>query len=290
MSVQRRGIHFFLKKFSFCTMTVVATCSIAVCSVQAAYAGETQRVYLNAQAAIVMDAQTHEVLYSKNADKPLYPASTTKLMTAILLTAHFAPNDLVYISADAAHQPRVRLGLKPNTTITSEQALHAILMKSANDVAYAIAQTVGGSQEGFARMMNVEARLLGCTHTNFVTPNGLHDDGHQSSAHDIAIILSEAIRNPRIVDAMQTAESSAGGRAFRNGNRMSYVKSSSFGEVIGGKTGYTSKAMYCLAMSARQHGHVRVSVVLGAPRKSFMYRETRRLLEFAYHDRKVQLV
>jgi D-alanyl-D-alanine carboxypeptidase len=282
--------HGYVRRILRSVLTIACLCAVITYSTPSVAANGAKRMSINARAAIVLDATTHEVLYSKNADTPMYPASTTKLMTAILLTSHLHSDDGVYISAQAAHQHRVRLGLKPGTTITADQALQAILLKSANDVAYAIAQTVGGSELGFARMMNLQARLLGCTHTNFVTPNGLHDDEHQSSAHDIAIILSAAIQNPRIVQAMQTQQATVGGKAFRNGNRMMYLQSTTFGEVIGGKTGYTSKAMYCLAMSARQHGHVRVSVVLGAPRKSFMYRETRRLLEFAYRDKQVKLV
>ncbi|WDM03044.1 D-alanyl-D-alanine carboxypeptidase [Alicyclobacillus cycloheptanicus] len=248
------------------------------------------RVFINAKAAIVLDVDSGKTLYAKNADELLYPASTTKLMTAILLVTHLHPDDPVYVSADASRQPRVRLGVKPGTTLTADEALHALLMKSSNDVAYAIAQTVGGSQEGFARMMNLKARLIGCTRTNFVTPNGLHDDTHLSTAHDIALILAEAIKYPQIVAVLQTQSYEVAGKQIRNGNRFAYLKDPTFGEVIGGKTGYTSKAMYCLAFAVRQHGRVRVSVVLGAPRKSFMYRETRRLLEFAMDNRQVQLV
>lgn len=248
------------------------------------------RVFINAKAAVVLDAQSGRVLYAKNPDVLLYPASTTKLMTAILLVTYLQPNDPIYVSAGASRQARVRLGLKPGTTLTADAALHALLMKSSNDVAYAIAETIGGSQAGFARMMNLKARLLGCTHTNFVTPNGLHDDDHRSTAHDIALILAEAIRHPEIVATMQTMSYNVAGKPIRNTNRMMYVKQSTFGEIIGGKTGYTSKAMYCLAFAARQHGRVRVSVVLGAPRKSSMYRETRRLLEFSLNGKAVTLV
>ncbi|GMA51962.1 hypothetical protein GCM10025857_33190 [Alicyclobacillus contaminans] len=253
-------------------------------------ANAAERVFVNAKAAIVLDAETGKTLYSKNADLPVYPASTTKLMTAILLVTHLQPEDLVYVSPEAARQDRVRLGVAPGTTMTAEEALYALLMKSANDVAYAVAETVGGSQEGFARMMNLQARLIGCTHTNFITPNGLHDDDHKSTAHDIAQILRAAIQYPRIVAAMQTKSYTVAGKTIRNGNRFMYLEHTTFGDVIGGKTGYTSKAMYCLAFAAKQGDHVRISVVLGAPRKSYMYRETRRLLEFADRQRQVVLV
>lgn len=237
--------------------------------------------HVNARAAIVYDATDGQILYAKSADHPYYPASTTKLMTAILLVTHTQPDDPIYLGPKAARQAKVRLGVKPGTTMTSDEALRAILMKSANDVAYAIAETVGGSQEGFARMMNLKARLIGCRNTSFVTPNGLHDDDHRSSAHDIALILAEAIRYPRIINAMQTTHCTVAGKSVQNGNRLIYVKQAPFGEIIGGKTGFTSKAMYCLAFAVRQHGHVRISVVLGAPRKSLMYSETRRLLTWS---------
>ena len=252
--------------------------------------GFSSRVAINAKSAIVLDAETGRVISSKRAEEPRYPASTTKLMTAILLVTYLKPGDSVYISRSAAQQPKVRLGLQAGTTISADEALHAILMKSANDVAYAIAETVGGSQQGFARMMNLKARLIGCHETNFVTPNGLHDDEHMASAHDIARILAEAIKHPEIVRVMQTPNYVVHGLSIRNGNRLIYAGTGSFGEIIGGKTGYTSKAMYCLAFAARQRGHVRISVVLGAPRKSAMYRETRRLLEFAYRNKDVILV
>lgn len=247
------------------------------------------RVVVNAKAAIVMDGHSKQVIYGKNVDLALYPASTTKLMTAILLVTHLDPNHPVYISQAATRQARVRLGLPAGTEITAEDALHAVLMKSANDVAYAVAETVGGSQAGFARMMNLKARLLGCTHTRFVTPNGLHDDDHQTTARDIALILNEAIRYPRIVAAMGTQQYTIAGRTIRNGNRMMYMRQTGFGTVIGGKTGYTSKAMYCLALAVKQNTNVRISVVLGAPRRSAMYRETSRLLAYAQRGAQIQL-
>lgn len=284
-----RFVSLWLQKRTL-RLSLAGTVAVAVIATGVTPTFASERVFINAKAAIVMDADTHQVLYSKNPDSLLYPASTTKLMTAILLVTHLNPDDKVYISKDAARQARVRLGLKSGTTITADEALRAIIMKSANDVAYAVAQTVGGSQQGFARMMNLKARLIGCTHTNFVTPNGLHDDTHQTTARDVALITAEAIKYPRIVAAMQTKESQIAGVPFRNGNRMMYVERLTFGQAIGGKTGYTSKAMYCLAFAVKQGSHTRVSVVLGAPRKSFMYSETRRILQFAYKQKDVQIV
>ncbi len=237
--------------------------------------------FVNAKAAIVYDATDGKILYGKNADQPVYPASTTKLMTAILLVTYLKPDDTIYVSEKASRQAKVRLGVKSGTNMRADDALHALLMKSANDVAYAVAETVGGSQFGFARMMNVKASLLGCTHTRFVTPNGLHNADHKSTAHDIALILAEAIRYPRIIAAMQATHVTIDGKPVRNGNRLLHGKPTGLGQVIGGKTGYTSKAMYCLAFAARQNGHVRISVVLGAPRKSVMYRETEKLLKWS---------
>lgn len=202
-------------------------------------------------------------------------------MTAILLVQHLNPGDPVYIGEKAAHQPRVRLGVKPGTTMTADDALKALLMKSSNDIAYGIAQTVGGSQEGFARMMNIESRVLGCSQTQFVTPNGLHAEAHSTSAHDIALILAKAITYPWIVETMQTRSHYVAGKSIHNTNRLLYSQNVAIGEYIGGKTGFTSKAMYCLAAAVKQHDHVRISVIFGAPRKSYMYRETVRLLSWS---------
>jgi D-alanyl-D-alanine carboxypeptidase len=114
-----------------------------------------------------------------------------------------------------------------------------------------------------------------------VTPNGLHDDEHASTPRDIALILGQAIQYPRIVSTMQTETSTVAGKPIRNGNRFIYDRDTPFGQLIGGKTGFTSKAMYCLAFAANQHQHVRISVVLGAPKKTLMYQETRKLLTWS---------
>lgn len=270
------------------TLVAAIACAWALVAGLAPRAGaETLRPpAVNAKAAVVYDATDRKVLYDKRGDEPMYPASTTKLMTAILLVQHLRPDDPVYISEAASRQPRVRLGLRPGTELTAEEALLALIMKSANDVAYGIAETVGGSQEGFARMMNVEARIIGCTHTQFVTPNGLHAEAHATSAKDIALITAKAITYPSIVRAMQTPQATIAGRVIRNGNRLLYSPPASIGEFIGGKTGFTSRAMYCLATAVRRpsDGHVLVSVVFGAPRKSLMYRETVRLLSWANRE------
>src|SRR5579875_3445426 len=157
---------------SFCMlMIVIGGCLFSnVPLAQARDRASNAAPYVNAKGAIVYDATTGQVMYGKQADTPMYPASTTKLMTAILLVTHLNPDDPVFISTRAAHQAKVRLGITPGTTLTADEALRALLMKSANDVAYAVAETVGGSEEGFARMMNLKAGLIGCRHTRFVTP------------------------------------------------------------------------------------------------------------------------
>lgn len=274
----KRRWRIFAQSFS----ALVVIIGVTLSGVATAGARETgDEPYVNAKAAVVYDVTTKKTLYDKQGDTAMYPASTTKLMTAILLVKNLQPDDPVYIGTEAAHQPRVRLGVKPGTTIPADDALCALLMKSANDIAYGVAETVGGSQEGFARMMNVEARKLGCTHTEFVTPNGLHAEDHATSAMDIAYIMAEAIKHPRIVDAMQTKSHMVDGKTVNNTNRLLYSQGNAIGEYIGGKTGFTSKAMYCLATAVRQHGHVLISVVLGAPRKTYMYSETIRLLTWA---------
>lgn len=264
--------------------SAIVSCLLVFCLIaRPADASEKsfRKPFVNARAAIVYDVTAGKVLYDKAADVPMYPASTTKLMTAILLVTHTQPDDPIFVSAAATRQHKVRLGMTPGTTIRADDALRALLMKSANDVAYAVAENLGGSEQGFSRMMNLKARLIGCRNTNFVTPNGLHVDDHESTAHDLALILAEALKYPRIVAAMQTENCTVAGKTVRNGNRLIYQRDTAYGEIIGGKTGFTSRAMYCLALAVKQGDHVRISVVLGAPRKSLMYRESVRLLAWA---------
>jgi len=144
---------------------------------------------INGEASILMDYDTKEILYNKNMDMQLYPASTTKIMTAILAIEKGNLNDIVTIDQEVVNLTEgSHIALEPGEKLTLEQLLYALLVQSANDAACAIAKHISGSIEGFTQLMNEKALELGATNTNFVNPNGLHDPNHVTTAHDLALM------------------------------------------------------------------------------------------------------
>lgn len=151
-----------------------------------------------AETAILMDAETGEILYAKGIDEKRYPASTTKIMTALVAIENSALTDQVTFSAEAVNgiEPgSTHIGVKPGEILTMEQSLYAILLASANEVSSGVAEFVGGSIPDFVNMMNARAEELGCKNTHFVNANGLHDPEHYTTARDLANIAREAFKN-----------------------------------------------------------------------------------------------
>ena len=216
-------------------------------------------------AAIVMDAASGEVLYEKRADSPRYPASVTKLMTFYLAfdalsTGRLHETDLITVSPLAASQAPTKLGLRPGDAIDVEDALHAMAVHSANDMAVAIAERIGGSESRFAAMMTMKAQELGMTHSHFVNPNGLPDSRHVSSARDIAILCQALLRDfPQYYHYFGDEEFTYRGVTYRNTNHLLGQMQG----VDGFKTGFTNAAGYNLAASAVRDGHRLITVVLG---------------------------
>ena len=150
--------------------------------------------HIGAEAAIVMDAGTGTILYEKNINEHLYPASVTKMLTALIAVENCDMDEMVTFSEDAINsidwRTDANLGISAGNSITMEQCLYGLLVGSANEVAYAIAEHVSGEGNiaGFAELMNKRAEELGCTDSHFVTPNGIHDPNHYTSAYDLALI------------------------------------------------------------------------------------------------------
>src|SRR5690242_9449174 len=152
-----------------------------------------------AEAQLLIEASTGKVLHAENATYPWYPASVTKLMTAYttlrsVKEGKVSLNTLLTVSRNAAAQQPTKMGFKVGTTVTIDNALKMLMVKSANDIAVTIAEGVGGSLEGFADLMNANARRLGMTQSNFVNPNGLPAENHVTSARDLAILARALIR------------------------------------------------------------------------------------------------
>lgn len=246
-----------------------------------------------ADAAILFSINDCEVLYAKNANKALDPASLTKVMTALVALQHGSPDQiLTATSAVNITEPGAQLcGLKSGDTMTLDQALRILLMYSANDVAMLIAENIAGSVDGFVEMMNEEARRLGATNTHFVNPNGLTDDEHKTTAYDLYLIFQEALKYDTFneiiqMTSYQTVYYDKNGREktfdktttnlFLRGDYQPPVNVN----VVGGKTGTTSAAGHCLMLITRDSGGAPyIAIIMGADGTQILYEEMIDLLD-----------
>lgn len=216
--------------------------------------------------AIVMDAKSGEVLYAERADSPRYPASVTKVMTFYLAFEALASgklrlNDLIVVSPLAAAQPPTKLGLRPGETITVENALHAMAVHSANDMAVAVSEKIGGTESRFAEMMTLKAQQLGMVNSRYVNANGLPDSRQVTSAHDIAILTRAILRDfPQYYSFFGQQEFTYRGRTMVNTNHLL----GKMPGVDGLKTGFTNAAGFNLDASAVRNGHRLIAVVMGS--------------------------
>ena len=218
-------------------------------------------------AAVVVDAKTGEVLYAKRADSPRYPASITKVMTLYLAFEALASgrlklDDPVEMSPRAAAQAPTKLGLRPGETLTVEQAMQALAIKSANDVAVALAEKLGGSEARFAAMMTLRAQELGMRNTRLVNASGLPDSRQISTARDIAILSRAVMRDyPQYYKLFSQQSFTFRGVTMRNHNGLL----GRMPGVDGLKTGYTNASGFNIAVSAVRDNRRLITVVLGAP-------------------------
>src|SRR5665213_191233 len=215
--------------------------------------------------AIVMDARSGEILYSQRADSLRYPASVTKVMTLYLAFEALAAGrlhltDLVVVSPLAAAQPATKLGLRAGETITVENAMDAMAVHSANDMAVALAEKIGGTESRFAALMTLKAQQLGMTNTRYVNANGLPDNRQVTTAHDLAILTRAVLRDyPQYYSFFSQQQFAYRGKTFYNTNHLL----GKMPGVDGLKTGFTNAAGFNLDASAVRNGHRLIAVVMG---------------------------
>ena len=254
-------------------------------------ASNVQVPSVQAEAAILIDANSGKVLYEKNPDEQLYPASITKMMTALLVIEKCNLDDKVTFSKIATtnlEAGAVTLNLTEGDVISVRDCLYGLLLKSANEVANGLAEHVGGTVAGFAAMMNARAKELGCTNTNFVNPNGLNDINHLTTARDMALIAKACFANETFRQINNTLTYTFPATikhptttAISIGHKMLYPSDARYYEgVFGGKTGYTSKAWNTLVTGATRDGVTLIAVVLKA--KQTQYTDTRALLDYGF--------
>ena len=248
---------------------------------------------LYALSAVLMDADSGRILYEKEGETPRPNASTTKILTCILALENSDGDDYVQVSANAASQPQVKLGLQKGEQYYLEDLLYSLLLQSHNDSAVAIAEHIGGSVEGFSDMMNAKAREIGCMDTHFITPNGLDaedsDGTHHTTASDLALIMRYAIKNKVFLKIAQTKEYSFSDlskkRTFSVHNTNALFSMTD--GVLAGKTGFTGDAGYCYVCAVQKDDRIFIIALLAAGwpgHKTYKWHDTLKLLDYGKNN------
>ena len=247
-------------------------------------------------AAALFDTKSLDTLYAKNVHNQMNPASLTKVMTALVALKYGSPDDVYEASENVkiTESGAVLCGLKPGDKMTLDQALHILLMYSANDVAILIAEGVsGGSVDDFVTMMNEEAAKIGATNCHFLNPNGLTQDGHYVTAYDLYLIFQEALQYKLFNEIIQTSsyntvymDANGADKPLEIENTNLYLRGAyempSNVTVVGGKTGTTSAAGHCLILLSRSSsGTPYISVILKDDSREKLYGDMTALLEIA---------
>ena len=216
---------------------------------------------LSAEKAIVLDASTGRALYEKNADSPSLIASTTKIMTALVICQRCNVLDRVKIPAEAVGIEGSSMYLREGEVLTVQELLYGLMLRSGNDAAAALAIHCGGTIEGFAELMNDKARELGLRDTHFVNPHGLDAPDHHSTARDLAVLAAYAMEDPIFAKTVGTKTVTVGERVLSNHNKLLWQLNG----CEGIKTGYTKAAGRLLVSSASRDGRRLICVTINAP-------------------------
>jgi D-alanyl-D-alanine carboxypeptidase len=240
---------------------------------------------------VAIDAATGDILYNKNADGQAFPASMTKVLTSIVLDEKVTDKQMLTVSPNAAGQECSCFGLTAGEQISKQDAMYGLLLLSANDLAVTIAENVGGSVEGFAQLMNAEVQKLGLQHTHFVTPNGLHDPNHFTTPHDMALIMKEALKHPKVLNALSTqsiqVHTSLQDKLIRNKSEVHTQPVSA--HVIAGKTGFTDQAGNTLVEYLKDGDKEVIAVVMKSHKKE-EYSDIQTMANYAFANMKTKKI
>lgn len=250
----------------------------------------------NAKSAILIEESTGKILYEKNSDEKRAPASMTKVMSMLLImealdNKQISLNDEVTISQNAADMGGSQLFLQPNQTAKVEDLLKGIAVASGNDAVVAMAEKIAGSEEKFVDMMNKKAKELGLKNTQFKNPHGLDEEGHFTSAHDMAIMAKELIKHKNILNYTSIYEeylTKSDGTKLWMVNTNKLVKF--YKGVDGLKTGFTQTAGYCLTATAMKNNTRLISVVMGEDTSANRSTDTVNLLNYGFNSYKVNTI
>lgn len=243
---------------------------------------------ITGEAAILMDAHTGQILYQKNIHQQMHPASTTKMLTALIALQEGELDELVTVGAGTNTIEGSTLWLQQGEQLTLEDLLYALMLKSANDAAVVIAQHLAGSVDNFCQLMNAAARQWGAKSSNFVNPHGLTDEAHYTTAYDLAMIARQAVQNKKLVEISSTENKTIDRgnpddfKFLINHNRLLWK----YDGAIGIKTGYTSAAQQCLVAAARRDNRELITVVLKSQGQD-IWQDTTALLDYGFNNFKL---
>lgn len=239
---------------------------------------------LNSRAAIIYDRTSKTVIYGKNINDKRAMASTTKIMTSILVLEKGNLDKEIEVSKKAANTGGSRLGLKTGDKIKLKDLLYGLLLRSGNDAAVQIAIEIGGSVEGFAQMMNLKAQEIGLVNTHFVTPHGLDDENHYTTAYEMALLTDYALNNKEFAQIVNTKQTTVNINAkpvtINNTNELL----GNLEGVNGVKTGFTNNAGRCLVTSVKRGEFQIITVVFGADTKKYRTKDSIELIEYNYKN------
>ena len=245
---------------------------------------------LGAEAAYLLEASTGTVLYAKNMDERLYPASTTKILTCLIAVENCSMDEMITFSHDAVfslESGSSNIGIDPGQSMTLRECLYGILVGSANEVANAVAEHVAGSIDAFADMMNEKAKELGCTNSHFVNPHGLHNENHYTTAHDLALIARAFFQNEQLAKIGNTGSYHFEATAtqpddFYIRNKHQLISGDiTYEGIKGGKTGYTEHARQTLVTCAERNDMRLICVILKEEAPNQFY-DTVKLFDYGF--------
>ena len=248
--------------------------------------GEDLNLAENAKSAILIEASTGEILYSKNANQRLAPASMTKMMSLIIIMENIENgnlkwNDIVVVSKNAAGMGGSQIFLEVNEMMTVEDLVKGICVASGNDATVALAEKIAGTEASFVKLMNDRAKKLGLKNTNFVNSTGLDANNHYSSAYDMAVIARELVKHEKVLEFSSIYEDYLRNNSFWLVNTNKLVKFYSY--IDGLKTGYTTEAGYCLTATGKKKNMRLISVVMGEETTEKRSSDTMAMLDYGFN-------
>ena len=276
--------------------TIIAIIFIAFIMSNSIFVYAENDFTVDAKASLIIEENSGKIIHEENSRTQNYPASVTKILTAILTLENCELTDTVTVSKTAISNIPSGYVIAPlfvGEQMSVEDLLYALMLKSANDAAYVLAEHVGGSLEGFSEMMNKKAEELGCKNSHFVNPNGIHNSNHYTTAYDMYLIARYAMKNEKFVKIVSTYQYtlsatnkySKNDRIMKNTNNFVNPSSRYYDENVKGiKTGTTLQAGNCLITSTSKNGFDVITVILGARTSESKFSETKKMMNYVFDN------